>query len=135
MKLAAVILALLFASPANAADYVDVPGGSFASALPADDKAADVMVAKFQLRENLVTNAEFLAFVTAHPEWRRDRVASVFAEARYLTHWATADSLGTDAMAAQPVTQVSWFAAQAFCEAEGGRLPAWSEWELSASAF
>jgi len=134
MKLTAVILALLFASPANAADYVDVAGGSFASALPADDKAADVMVAKFQLRENLVTNAEFLAFVTAHPEWRRDRVASVFAEARYLTHWATADALGTDAMAAQPVTQVSWFAAQAFCEAEGGRLPAWSEWELAAAA-
>ncbi len=31
-----------------------------------------------------VTNAQFLAFVSAHPEWRRDRIAPVFAEATYL---------------------------------------------------
>jgi formylglycine-generating enzyme required for sulfatase activity len=29
---------------------------------------------------------------------------------------------------------VSWFAASAFCEAEGARLPTWLEWEYAAAA-
>jgi formylglycine-generating enzyme required for sulfatase activity len=34
----------------------------------------------------------------------------------------------------QPVTRVSWFAAQAYCESEGARLPTWYEWEYAAAA-
>lgn len=117
-----------------AAEYVDVPGGRFASVLPADATSADVEVAAFRLRSEPVTNGEFLAFVTAHPEWRRDQVAVVFAEPRYLSQWQSADSLGAQALPEQPVTQVSWFAAQAFCESEGARLPAWNEWEFAAAA-
>jgi formylglycine-generating enzyme required for sulfatase activity len=129
-----VIALLLAAHAAAAADYVALPGGTFASALPADDKAADVVVPAFALRSEPVTNAEFLAFVNAHPDWRRDRTAVVFAEPRYLSHWQSADVLGPRALPDQPVTQVSWFAAQAFCEAEGARLPTWNEWEFAAAA-
>ena len=32
------------------------------------------------------------------------------------------------------MVNVSWFAAQAFCEGEGARLPTWTEWELVAAA-
>ena len=32
------------------------------------------------------------------------------------------------------MVQVSWFAAQAYCEAQGARLPTWSEWEYAAAA-
>ena len=38
------------------------------------------------------------------------------------------------AIARQPVTQVSWFAASAYCEARGARLPRWYEWEFAAAA-
>lgn len=128
------VLVAAFAAPAFAADYARLPGGTFASALPADANNADVKLAPFQLRREPVTNAEFLAFVKAHPEWRRDRIAAVFAEPRYLAQWAAADALGAEAKPEQPVTQVSWFAAQAFCASEGARLPSWNEWEFAAAA-
>lgn len=121
-------------APAPAADYAMLPGGTFASALPADANSADVKVAPFRLRREPVTNAEFLAFVKARPEWRRDRIARVFTEPSYLAHWAAADALGPEAKPDQPVTGVSWFAAQAFCASESARLPTWNEWEFAAAA-
>ncbi len=102
--------------------------------MPADGKAAAAQVAPFRLRTEPVTNAEFLAFVQAHPQWRRDQVAPILADLRYLTHWAGADVLGEQARSRQPVTRVSWFAAQAYCESEQARLPSWYEWEFAAAA-
>jgi formylglycine-generating enzyme required for sulfatase activity len=58
----------------------------------------------------------------------------VFAEQRYLSQWQSATTLGVDALPTQPVTQVSWFAAQAFCASENARLPTWNEWEFAAAA-
>lgn len=127
-------LGLVLGTPAAAAEYVALPGGTFSSVLPADGKAAPARIAPFKLRTEPVTNAEFLAFVKQHPEWRRDRVASVLADGRYLSHWADALSLGQQALPRQPVTRVSWFAAQAYCESEGARLPSWYEWEYAAAA-
>jgi len=132
----AVLLCLLPAAAAIAAGgaaWVTLPGGSFRSALKYED-AREVKIAPFELQKRPVTNAEFLAFVQSHPQWRRDRAASVLAEPRYLSHWAGPTALGDDALPGQPVVQVSWFAASAYCEAQGGRLPTWSEWEYAAAA-
>lgn len=133
-RLALAGLCLMLALPAAAADYVALPGGSFNSVLPADGKAAAAQVAPFRLRTEPVTNAEFLAFVKTHPQWRRDRVAKILADERYLSHWADAGTLGAAALPKQPVTRVSWFAAQAYCESEQARLPSWYEWEYAAAA-
>ena len=128
---------LLFALPIVAtgadADWVQLPGGSFRSALKYEDQPI-TQVAAFELQKHPVTNADFLAFVQAHPQWQRDKVASVFAESRYLSHWAGPTTLGSSALPGQPVTQVSWFAASAYCEAKDTRLPTWSEWEYAAAA-
>ena len=75
----------MLAFPAVAADYVALPGGSFSSVLPADGKVAAARVAPFRLRTELVPNAEFLAFAQAPPAWRRDKLARILADARYLT--------------------------------------------------
>ena len=93
-----------------------------------------VHVAAFRLDRRPVTNAQFLQFVLERPEWRRGRVPALFADADYLSHWASADRLGGAALSEQPVTRVSWFAARGYCAAAGGRLPNWSEWELAAAA-
>lgn len=133
-RISAAIALLATSATACAADYVAIPGSTFASVLPADGKAADAKVAPFRLRVTPVTNGEFLAFVEAHPEWRRDRVAQIFAEPRYLESWSAPDALGDAISPEQPVTSVSWFAAEAFCESESARLPTWYEWELAAAA-
>ncbi len=130
----ALLCAVASATVARTAEYVALPGGTFESVLPADGKSADAKVAPFRLRVTPVTNGEFLAFVAAHPEWRRDRVARIFAEARYLQSWAAPDTLGAAVLPEQPVTNVSWFAAEAFCESESARLPTWYEWELAAAS-
>jgi formylglycine-generating enzyme required for sulfatase activity len=76
--------------------------------------------------------AEFLQFTQGHPEWSRDRVPAVFADANYLHAPDAAE--GPSALADQAITNVSWFAAQAFCESEQARLPTWYEWEYVAAA-
>ena len=114
--------------------YVKLPGGSFRSALDYEDVAGNVHVAPFALMKQPVTNAQFLAFVESNPQWRRDRAPTVMAEPRYLSHWAGPTELGADTAPSQPVVQVSWFAASAYCEAQGARLPTWNEWEYAAAA-
>ena len=68
--------------------YVGLPGGVFKSVLRYEDAKDGVRIAPFALMRRPVTNAEFLAFVRKQPQWQRGRVAPVFAEARYLSHWA-----------------------------------------------
>jgi formylglycine-generating enzyme required for sulfatase activity len=131
------LLALATAAPAAGATADDararIPGGSFATILPPAPKVKQVNVRPFAMDRRTVSNADFARFVAVHPQWRRDRVARVFADQGYLEHWQAAAQPG-DALAAQPVTRVSWFAAKAYCEAEGARLPTWYEWELVSAA-
>ena len=134
--LGCLVCGLLVASGAQAGEarYANLPGGAFTSALKYEDTGSSVRLPRFSLMSLPVTNADFLAFVTQHPKWQRDRVASVFAETRYLSHWASATRLGPQALPAQPVVWVSWFAANAYCQAQGARLPSWSQWEYAAAA-
>lgn len=119
------------------ADYQALPGGRFVSVLPqgpVPSATVPVEIAPFGLRTTPVTAGEYLAFVRAHPEWQRDRVAAVFADKRYLIDWRDATRFAADGAADRPQTNVSWFAAKAFCESEGARLPTWLEWEYAAAA-
>jgi formylglycine-generating enzyme len=124
----------LGSTQAAGAAYVKLPAGEFDSVLKFDDKGSRVRVAAFGLMPHPVTNAQFLAFVRTHPQWRRNAVAGVFAEPRYLSHWAAPLQLGANALPQQPVVWVSWFAARAYCQAQGARLPSWSQWEYASAA-
>lgn len=130
---AVLLVALPVAAFASDAAWVRLPAGGFKSALKYEDLPI-TQVAAFELQKVPVTNADFLAFVQAHPQWQRDKVASIFAESRYLSQWAGPTKLGDAALPEQPVIQVSWFAASAYCEAKNARLPTWSEWEYAAAA-
>ncbi|MFO1337072.1 MAG: formylglycine-generating enzyme family protein [Burkholderiaceae bacterium] len=134
---AAALCAALCPAPALAASYLRLPGGRFESILPqgpVPTLSTPVDVPAFEMRELPVTVGEFRDFVRAHPEWQRRHVPALFAEKRYLLDWAGATEPGPALQPSAPVADVSWFAARAFCEAEGARLPTWLEWEYAAAA-
>ncbi|MDR1076934.1 MAG: formylglycine-generating enzyme family protein [Xanthomonadaceae bacterium] len=128
------IAALVLATAPAAAEYVGIPGGEFRSMIRYEDNDGDVVIQSFAMMRNAVTNAEFLAFVERHPQWQRGRVPRVFSDTAYLRDWQGPTELGDRASERQPVTYVSWYAADAYCKEQDARLPTWLEWEYVAAA-
>ncbi|MGA8514026.1 MAG: formylglycine-generating enzyme family protein [Burkholderiaceae bacterium] len=119
---------------ANQPGYRSVTGGTIQTLLPPDGKQAPVTVSGFALRVRPVTVAEFSRFIQQQPQWSKSRIAGgSLADGQYLRVWS-ADTRPGPAKPSQPVTDVSWFAAQAYCQSEGARLPTWYEWEYAAAA-
>jgi formylglycine-generating enzyme required for sulfatase activity len=81
-----------------------------------------------------VSNGDLLEFVRLQPRWRRSQVKRIFADESYLKSWAGDLDPGANAPANVPVTEVSWFAAKAYAQWKGERLPSVAEWEYAAAA-
>jgi formylglycine-generating enzyme required for sulfatase activity len=108
-----------------------VPGDFFHSVLP-EVEGEPIRVDDFMIDRTAVTVSDFLRFLEENPEWRRSQVPAVFTGPGYLRNWNGDLDPATDAPEQQPVTRVSWFAAQSYCQWAGGRLPTLNEWEYSA---
>lgn len=132
---ALVATALLLASAAlSCAQMAAIPAGIYRPLFRGENDAREVPVRAFSIAVMPVTNGEFLEFVRANPRWRRSQVKRLFADDRYLKHWAADTDLGAQCDAQQPVTWVSWFAAKAYAAWKNGRLPTTAEWEMVANA-
>lgn len=118
------------ASGAVGAELVEIPAGSMTPFFPQKNRPS-VKIAAFLLDRDPVTNQEFLNFLQTHPEWRKSSAKPVFVDAHYLEHWNGDLAWPDNQSGEQPVTNVSWFAASAYCEAEDKRLPTTDQWEYA----
>jgi formylglycine-generating enzyme len=104
-----------------------VKGGSY---VPLYGKKQDkVIVNDLYMDVYPVTNAEFLDFVKKNEKWQKSNAKKIFADDNYLVKWQNDTLLNADAKPNSPVTNVSWFAANAYCDCQGKRLATVDEWE------
>src|SRR5262245_57079634 len=88
----------------GAGDMARIPGGEYrpfyrqpvrvAGRDTVVRRVVTARVAPFLMDRRPVTNAEYLAFVREHPEWRRSQVSRLFADESYLRHWRGDVELG-----------------------------------------
>jgi len=135
-------LSSLFTINLYATGMVKVDAGEYRPLYLSEDSPM-VKVDNFWLDITPVSNKEFLVFVKQETKWSKSKIASIFAEPRYLEHWGTVSKFDAEIPSIEgpskkqmysPVNHVSWFAAQAYCQAQGKRLPTVAEWERAGSA-
>jgi formylglycine-generating enzyme len=132
LTLASATVAGATGGPLPQRETARVPAGSVVPLY--GQRAEPVRVATFEMDRHPVTRADYLAFVRAVPRWRRSEVKPIFAGPGYLANWKSDLSFGDAAFAGHPATGISWFAARAYCDWEGKRLPTTDEWEYVARA-
>ncbi|HRP69760.1 MAG TPA: SUMF1/EgtB/PvdO family nonheme iron enzyme, partial [Turneriella sp.] len=123
----AMVVAAFFVTPLFAVDMVTIPSGNFRPFDLAKDQK-NVKIRRFQIDKYPVSTADFAAFLEKNPAWQKNNVSPIKADKGYLTGVALSPPQSGIAM-----TQVSWYAARAYCRAEGKRLPTLDEWEYVAT--
>ena len=118
------------------ANMVLIPAGEFQMGNNDSDAEDDekpmhtVYLDAFYIDKYEVTNAQYKEFIDANPQWQKGRIPRKYHDGDYLKHWEGNNyppSKGN-----HPVVYVSWYAAMAYAQWAGKRLPTEAEWETAA---
>ena len=132
LRLTICILLLNTISANCQSKMVPIKGGKYIPLYGRD--SMKVSISDFQMDVYPVTNKEYLEFVKENPNWQRSKAIKLFVDGRYLIDWKSDTELSTSNKLKSPVTNISWFSANAYCESKGKRLPTVDEWEYVAMA-
>lgn len=110
----------------------NIKGGSYTPLYGND--SLPTIVDDFFIDEYPVTNSDYLNFLKANKHWQKSTMKKIFADKNYLNSWTSDTSFPESMHPNSPVTNVSWYAAKAYCECLGKRLPTLDEWEYVAMA-
>ncbi len=128
---------LLFAAPKALLAQSDamrlVPQGSWQPFFKGNDSL--IHIDAFYMDSKQVTNKEFKEFVEANPKWNPEAIKPILADEDYLSHWKNLSEADFESIASHAVVNVSWFAANAYCNSKSKRLPTTTEWEYAATAL
>jgi len=113
-----------------------IPAGEFIMGSPEGEGGDDehpqhtVFLDAFYIDAYEVTNAQFKKFLEANPQWRKDKIEREYHNGDYLKDWDDMNYPG--GKADHPVVHVSWYAAAAYAQWVGARLPTEAQWEKAA---
>ena len=126
-----VLLIPCFSTQASNEGMALIPNGYYTPLFKDENGPVTIEVDSFYMDQYPVTNKQFNAFIEKNPKWNRKKIKPIFSDSNYLKHFS---KKAMEDIAEQPVTNVSWFAARAYCKSVTKRLPTTGEWEYVAKA-
>lgn len=118
----------------DSAEMVLIPAGEFlmGSNTGETDESPihSVYIDGFYMDRYSVTNVQYKVFVDENPQWCKNNIPQKYHDGNYLKLWNEESfPIGKDN---HPVVSVSWYAAMAYAQWAGKRLPTEAEWEKAA---
>jgi formylglycine-generating enzyme required for sulfatase activity len=111
-------------------DLINTFGNNSTVVYTKPENAETLRIMPFYMDACEVSNASYKRFIDANPKWQKDSIKQEYHTGDYLKDWS--GNTFPKGKKNYPVTFVSWYAANAYAEWAGKRLPSEAEWQWAA---